>query len=87
MSILAIVLSQSANFLVLADLIAPSIVTGTIGLVILLHSSNRHIGWLLLAIGAWGTLIAFSGQYVEQAFRINPFAAHPLKWPAAWITG
>ena len=86
MSILAFVLSQGADFLFLADLIATSFVTGTIGLVILLRSSNRHMGWLLLAIGAWGTLGAFSGQYAEQAFLINPSATHPLKWPAAWIT-
>jgi len=85
LSVIAFALTQTEDFVSQASFAAPMFLMGTIGLVILLRSSNQRIGWLLLGIGAWGTLMGFSGKYAEYAFIIDPAAALPLRWPAAWL--
>ena len=85
LSVITLSLAQTEDFVSQASFTAPVFLMGTIGLVILLRSSNQRIGWLLLVIGAWGALGGFSGKYAEYAFLIDPAAALPLRWPAAWL--
>ncbi len=85
LSVSTLALTQTEDFVSQASFTAPLFLTGTIGLVILLRSSNHRIGWLLLVLGAWGALLGFSGKYAEYAFLIDPAAALPLRWPAAWL--
>ena len=85
LSVSTLALAQAEEFVSQASRIAPLFLTGTIGLVILLRSSNHRIGWLLLVIGALGALDTFRGQYAEYAFLIDPAAALPLRFPAAWL--
>ena len=85
MGILALAVTQRADLLIFADILVPAFFTGTIGLVILLRSPNYRMGWLLIAIGIWGTLLGFSGQYAELVFLKDPAGAYPLKWVSAWV--
>ncbi len=83
--VLTLAVTQRSDLLVIASLLAPAFFTGTVGLVILLRSPNHRMGWLLIAIGFWGTLLGISGQYAELAFVRNPAGAYPLKWMSAWV--
>ena len=86
LSVITLALTQTEELVSQAFIIAPLILMGTIGLVILLRSSNHRIGWLLLVIGVWWALETVSGKYAEHAFLIDPAAALPLRWPAAWLS-
>ncbi len=85
LAVLTLTVGRRAVSPVPADLIFFSSLIGTIGLVVLVRSPNQRVGWLLIAIGFWGTLLGFSEQYAELAYVVDPDGAFPLKWVSAWI--